>query len=137
MIWATVSNALMNPFAGSPIAAAATPKKILKMTICKISLVAMASNMLFGNTCSTKLITLKDWVLPIKSFTPEVSPTVKSNPSPGLNRFTNTNPINKLIKEADINHNKALPPTRPTVLRSPNFAIPTTNVVNTNGAMII
>lgn len=97
----------------------------------------MASNMLFGNTCSTKLITLKDCVLPIKSFTPELSPTVKSNPSPGFKIFTKTKPINKLIKEADKNQSKALPPTLPTVLRSPNLAIPTTNVVNTNGAIII
>ena len=135
--WAIFNQMAAEQFGTNLRATAATPKNILKMTICKISLVAMASNILFGNTCSTKLITLKDWVLPIKSFTPEVSPTVKSNPSPGFNRFTKTNPINKLIKEADKNHNKALPPTRPTVLRSPNFAIPTTNVVNTNGAMII
>jgi len=41
--------------AASPIAAAATPKKILKITICNISLLAIASNMLFGKTCSIKI----------------------------------------------------------------------------------
>jgi hypothetical protein len=41
------------------------------------------------------------------------------------------------MKVAEINHNMVLPPIRPTALMSPNFATPTTNVENTNGAMII
>ena len=121
----------------SPIAAAATPKKILKITICNISLLAIASNMLFGKTCSIKLIMLKVWVFPITSFAPLISALLKSMPNPGLNIFTNTSPINKLTNEAVINHNMAFPPTRPTVFKSPSFAIPTTKVVNTNGAIII
>src|SRR5690242_14979344 len=35
------------------------------------------------------------------------------------------------------NHNNALPPTRPTVFRSPSLAMPTTSVQNTSGAIII
>ena len=46
-------------------------------------------------------------------------------------------PSNKLNKDALINHNKVLPPIRPTELMSPNFATPTTKVVNTSGATII
>ena len=121
----------------SPIAAAATPKKILNITICNISLVAIASNILFGKTCSTKLSMLNVCVFPMTSFAPLISALLKSMPKPGLNIFTNTSPINKLTKEAVTNHNMALPPTRPTVFKSPSFAIPTTKVVNTNGAMII
>ena len=123
--------------AASPIAAAATPKKILKITICNISLLDMASNMLFGKTCSTKLIKLKDFVFPSKSLAPLVSALLNAIPSPGLKIFTSTSPINKLTSDAVINHNMALPPTRPTVFKSPNFAIPTTKVLNTSGAIII
>ena len=107
------------------------------MTICKISLLAMASNILLGNTCSTKLMMLKVWVLPITSLAPFKSALLKSIPKPGLKIFTKTRPINKLIRDAVINQIIAFPPTLPTVFRSPSLAIPTTNVVNTSGAMII
>ena len=40
-------------------------------------------------------------------------------------------------KEAVINQSIALPPTLPIIAVSPIFAIPTTNVVKTNGAIII
>ena len=58
-------------------------------------------------------------------------------PTPGFSMFTKIIPIVKLIREAEINHNMALPPMRPTVFKSPNFAIPTTKVENTRGAIII
>ena len=128
---------MINPFDFSPIAAAATPKKILNITICKISLVAIASKILFGNTCSINPPTLKDCVLPINSLAPEVSPFDNAIPSPGLSKLTNTKPINKLTKDAVTNQSKALPPTLPTVFKSPNFAIPTTSVEKTSGAIII
>jgi len=41
------------------------------------------------------------------------------------------------MREAETNHSKAFPPTLPTTDRSPNFAMPTTRVVKTRGAMTI
>ena len=43
----------------------------------------------------------------------------------------------KRINEAVKNQAKALPPIRPTDFKSPSFAIPTTRVVSTSGAIII
>ena len=45
--------------------------------------------------------------------------------------------IKREIKEAVKNHPKAFPPILPTAFISPNFAIPTTRVVKTNGEIII
>ena len=53
IICAATSNVFTTGFAYSPKFAAATPKKIENTTICKISLLAIASNALEGIICST------------------------------------------------------------------------------------
>ena len=68
---------------------------------------------------------------------PETSAFAKSIPAPGCNKFTNNIPNKRLAKEAETNQSKAFPPTLPTDCKSPNFAIPTTKVENTSGAIII
>ena len=45
--------------------------------------------------------------------------------------------MRRLIRDAETNHKRALPPMRPTVFKFPSLAIPTTNVENTSGAIII
>ena len=120
-----------------PTAVTAIPKNTENITNCNISLLAIDSTTLFGKTCSTNLAMENSVLLVIRSFTPSVSLIARFIPTPGCVIFTSNKPSNKLINEAEINHNMALPPTLPTVLRSPNLAIPTTKVANTNGAMII
>ncbi len=51
--------------------------------------------------------------------------------------FKQNIPIHREINDAVKNHASAFPPILPTDLMSPNFAIPTTNVENTSGAMSI
>ena len=68
-----MSKALITGFEYGPKLAAATPKKMENTTICKISLVAMASNTLDGTTCSINFCNENSDVLPIKSFKPALS----------------------------------------------------------------
>ena len=49
-----LSKAFITGLALAPIEAAANPKNMEKITICKISCQAMASTILFGMMCSTK-----------------------------------------------------------------------------------
>jgi hypothetical protein len=56
---------------------------------------------------------------------------------PGSSVSTRIMPSVSDRSEAKMNQPSALPPTRPTVLMSPIFAMPTTRVENTSGAMII
>ena len=58
-------------------------------------------------------------------------------PLPGEKKLTKTIPNNKETKEAEMNQAIAFPPTLPTIFISPILAIPTTNVENTKGAIII
>ena len=107
-----------------------------KITICKISLVANASKILLGTICSIKFSKDIFCVLAVTSDAEDKS-VGKSNPTPGLSRFTNNIPNNKEINEAVKNQPIALPPILPTALISPSLAIPTTKVVKTNGEIII
>ena len=118
-------------------AAKATPNKIEKITICKISLVAKASNKLFGITCFTNSSNENPFEFSNNSEALEASSNLIVVPFPGSKKFTKTIPNNKEIKEAEINQAIAFPPTRPTIFISPIFAIPTTKVENTKGAIII
>ena len=56
---------------------------------------------------------------------------------PGWRMLARTMPSSRETSEAVINQPIALQPTRPTVLASPMWAMPTTRVVKTSGAMII
>ena len=107
------------------------------MTICKISLLAMASKILLGKICSMKFWAEKLCVFSVTSEAEAKSTSDKLSPTPGSKMLTQNIPINSEIKEALKNQPKAFPPTRPTVLTSPSLAIPTTKVVNTKGEIII
>ena len=134
----TESNNLRIGFASFLLnAAKATPNKIEKITICKISLVAKASNKLFGITCFTNSSNENPFEFSNNSEALDVSSNLIVVPFPGSKKFTKTIPNNKEIKEAEINQAMAFPPTRPTIFMSPILAIPTTKVEKTKGAIII
>ena len=120
-----------------PMAVNAIPKKTENTTSCKISFVAIASTTLRGTTCSTNFANEKPFDFSIKSLTAAISVLLIFAPTPGSKIFTNINPSPNEINDAVINQSIALPPTLPTVFISPNLAIPTTNVANTMGAIII
>ncbi len=133
-----MSNNLIIGFASFLLKAAkATPNSMEKITICKISLVAKASNKLLGMTCLTNSSKEKPFEFSTNSDAAEVSSNLIEVPFPGAKKFTKTNPNNNEIKEAEINQPIAFPPTRPTIFMSPILAIPTTKVENTKGAIII
>ena len=119
----------------SPSAAKAVPKKIENTTICRISLLAMASATDFGTRWATKSFSVKALVLRLVA-----APTSGSGRPmfrPGCNSVAMTSPSVSDTSDAVMNHPSALTPTRPTVLASPMCAIPITSVENTSGAMII
>ena len=132
-----LSKAFTTGFELSPIAAAANPKKIEKITICNISLPAIASTILFGIMCSMKFCAEKTCVFSVTSLAAFKSIFDKFNPSPGVKTLTQNIPINKETKEAVKNQAIALPPILPTALISPSLAIPTTKVEKTKGEIII
>ncbi len=132
-----LSKALTTGLTVSPIAAAANPKKIEKITICNISLVAIASKILLGTICSMKFSKDNVVVLAVTSEAAVKSTLERFNPTPGCKIFTKNIPNNNEMNEAVKNQPKAFPPILPTALISPSFAIPTTKVVNTKGEIII
>ena len=56
---------------------------------------------------------------------------------PGSSQVASISPSVREMTDAKMNQPSALPPIRPTVAISPIFAMPTTSVENTSGAMII
>ena len=118
-----------------PMAAVATPKNRANTTICKISLWAIASITLEGNTCVTKCSSVMAVALtPVSAFS---AGTGRCMAMPGLNRFTSTMPSNSETRVALMNQAMVLAPMRPTAPTSPSLATPTTSVESTSGAMII
>ena len=106
-----------------------------KTTICRISLVAIASIIDAGTMWVTKVARLKPAV-----STPAVAPAVGSGrftPTPGWSSVTSTSPSDNETKLAAMNQPIARPPTRPSSRVSPICATPDTRVANTSGAMII
>jgi len=79
----------------------------------------------------------KLFVFPVTSAAADKSILDKFSPTPGFKTLTQNNPIINEINDALKNQPNAFPPTLPTVLISPNFAIPGTNVLNTSTAIII
>ncbi len=135
MISAALAISITTGLAASPRAAAASPKNRENTTICRISLVAIASITLFGMAWVTK--SLREMAV---AATPELAPSSgreRERPTPGCIRCTITSPRVRDIREASINQPRVLAPMRPTVRVSPILAMPTTRVVNTRGAMII
>src|SRR6516165_608661 len=135
MICEVSSMILMTPCARSPSDAAATPKNREKTTICRISLLAIASTALFGTRWVTK--SLNDNEAALRFVAALASGSGRLRLSPGRRMLTMIKPSSKDTNEALTNHNIALPPIRPTDLVSPICATPTTKVVKTSGAMII
>ncbi|MNN53341.1 hypothetical protein D3C81_1680860 [compost metagenome] len=119
----------------SPSAASAVPKKIENTTICRISLLAMASATDFGTRCAMKSLSVKALVLRLVA-----APTSGSGRPmlmPGWSTVAMIRPSVSDTSEAVMNHASAFTPTRPTVLASPMWAMPMTSVEKTSGAMII
>lgn len=118
----------------SPSLASATPANTEKMTICKISFVAIASMMDRGTRCVIKLASVKFSAV----GAPDVSAgNVASNPAPGWMTFTMTRPSASENNEAPMNQSMVLRPTRPKAFGSRICAMPTISVVRTSGAMTI
>ena len=126
---------LMTPAARSPSEAAATPKNSEKTTICRISLLAIASTALFGTRCVTK--SFNDNEAALRLVEAPASGSGRLRLSPGRRMLTIIRPSSSETSEALTNHSIAFPPIRPTALVSPICATPTTRVVKTRGAMII
>jgi hypothetical protein len=119
----------------SPKAAHATPKNSENTTICRISLVAIASTTERGTRWVTKSFTDNDATL---RFVAELaSGRGRLRLSPGRKMLTRIMPVRRDASEAPMNQTIALPPIRPTALVSPICATPTTRVEKTSGAMII
>ncbi len=131
----TWSIMLTRPFAASPSAAAATPKNSENTTICRISLLAIASTALFGTRWVMNSLSDSDATLRLVAASASGSGRFKL--SPGRSRLTMTMPSSSDTSEAETNHAIALRPMRPIALVSPICATPTTSVENTSGAMII
>ncbi len=126
---------LTTPAARSPSDAAATPKNNAKTTICRISLLAIASTALLGTRWVTK--SFNDSEAAFRLVAAPASGNGRFRCSPGRRMLTMIRPSSSDTSEALTNHSIALPPMRPTALVSPIWATPTTSVVNTSGAMII
>ena len=113
----------------------AAPKNSENTKICRISLVAMASTMLRGNTCVMKALRVKSPV-----FRPDVADTSGSARfmcTPGWKKLTSSMPSASDVADAHTNQIIARRPTRPTERPPLMLARPVTRGENTSGAMII
>jgi hypothetical protein len=119
----------------SPSAVTATPVKIENTTICRISLFAIASTIERGTMWITNSFSVSEEVLRLVETPASGSGRFKL--SPGRSRLTITIPSVSDTSEADTNQPMALSPMRPIDSVSPMWAIPTTSIENTSGAMII
>ena len=131
----TLSAATSGALNFSPSDAPAIPKNIENTTICRISLLAIASVMLVGMVWVRKpfrLIPLTASPVSTDSFG-----IARFRPAPGCSRVTITSPTRMERIDEVINHTMALPPTRPMVAVSPRRIIPTVRVLKTNGAITI
>ncbi len=120
--------------ARSSIAAMAVPTKIENTTICRISLLAMASTIERGKTWVMKSFRVK--AVAVTPLGGSVAATM-CMPRPGWIRLTSSAPRISETTEAIRNQPMVLTPTRPMAAESSMWAMPTTRVENTSGAMII
>ncbi len=112
----------------------AVPTKTAKMTICRISLSAMALMIDDGIRCSMKASIVK----PSVEGTLIASPaTWRLMPTPGFSHSTISIPITSERTDMTRNQPRALIPTRPTEAASSIWPIPAIRVNSTSGAMII
>src|SRR3954452_3974467 len=96
----------------SPRDPSATPKKIENTTICRISLLAIASMALLGTRCVTNSFRESDVALTLVDAPASGSGMLSA--SPGRRMLTITRPIRSETRDAPTNQASALPPTRPT-----------------------
>ena len=129
------SIAATSVFAFSPSAASATPKNIENTTICRISLLAIASANDFGTRWLTKSFSVNFEVARLADA--PMSGSGRPRSLPGWSRLAMIRPSTSEISEAVMNQPSALPKTRPTDLASPMWAMPTTSVENTSGPISI
>jgi hypothetical protein len=98
-------------------------------------LFAIASIALFGTRWVTNSLSEIDVALIVVEA--PTSGSGRFSASPGRRRFTMKRPSRSETNEAPTNQARAFAPTRPIDPVSPMFAIPTTSVEKTRGAMII
>ena len=118
-----------------PNEAAAAPKNTEKMTICRISLFAIASNTLRGTRCVTNSFSDSEDVFRLDEV--PTSGSGRLSDVPGCKTLTRSIPRSSEKSDAVMNQPMVLMPMRPSDLVSPMWAMPTTRVENTSGAMII
>jgi hypothetical protein len=123
----------------SPIAVKATPKKIEKTTIWRISLVAIASIADLGTRCVTNCLMLNSdaAATPLPFAEAAASWSAPNAPTPGWSRLTRMRPSESETMLAPRNQPIERTPMRPSAVVSPICAMPATSVANTRGAMII
>ena len=121
--------------ARSPSEASATPKNIEKTTICRISLLAIASAKDLGTRWLMKSFKVNLDVARLADA--PMSGSGSPRFSPGLSRLAITRPSTSEMSEAVKNQASALLNTRPTDEALPMWAMPTTSVENTSGAISI
>jgi hypothetical protein len=121
--------------ARSPSAASATPKNIENTTICRISLLAIASANDLGTRWLTKSFSVNLEVARLADA--PMSGSGSPRLWPGCSRLAMMRPSTREISEAVMNQPSALPNTRPTEAASPMCAMPTTSVENTSGPISI
>ena len=131
----TCSTQSMTVCAFEPNDAAAAPKKTEKITICRISLLAKASNALRGTRCVTNSFSDIDDVFRFDDV--PTSGNGRFSDTPGWRTLTRNMPSSSENSDAVTNQPMVLRPIRPIALVSPMCAMPTTSVENTSGAMII
>ena len=135
MTCARLSITLVNGLPMSPSAASATPKNIEKTTICRISLLAIASANDLGTRWVTNSLSVNEAVLRLVAA--PMSGSGKPRSLPGCSRLASTSPMSNETMEAMTNQPSALAKMRPTLLASPMWAIPTTSVEKTSGPISI
>src|ERR1700730_2176586 len=99
-------------WARSPSAAQATPKNSENTTICRISLVAIASTIERGTRCATNSFIDNDATLRLVEASASGSGRLRL--SPGLRMLTRIMPTRSDTSDAPMNQTIALPPMRPT-----------------------
>src|SRR6266705_4013996 len=131
----TCSTQSITVCAFGPNDAATAPKKTEKITICRISLLAKASNALRGTRCVTNSFSDIDDVFRFDDV--PTSGNGRFSDTPGWRTLTKSMPRSSENSDAVMNQPIVLMPMRPIALVSPMCAMPTTRVENTSGAMII
>lgn len=135
MAWDSSSTQRTSVRALSPRLASATPKNIENTTICRISLLAIASANDLGTRWFTNSLSVN---LPVAACVAWwVSGSGRPRLAPGWSTLARTRPRASETSEAVRNHAMALRNTRPTAAASPMWAMPTTSVEKTSGAISI